>query len=218
MIAWILVGGRLTHTPALLGLPRPALVVAADGGARHAAPLGVGVDAWVGDFDSSDGVTVDAPREVHPAAKNETDAELAVRVALKRGATELVFLGAFGGRFDHAAALLLGGVRLARGGLRVTLSSGDEWAWPLLPASPLRLTLPPGVTLSVVACSDLRGLSLGGVRWPLHGADVPLGSGWTVSNETNGEAVSASLREGYALVTALWQDQYNVKRSNERPG
>lgn len=204
MIAWILVGGRLTFTPALDTLPRPALVVAADGGARHAAGLGVTVDAWVGDFDSSDGVTVDAPREVHPAAKNETDAELAVQVALGRGATELVFLGAFGGRFDHAAALLLGGVRLARDGLRVTLSSGDEWAWPLLPASPLSLALPPGVTLSVVACHDLHGLTLGGVRWPLQGADVPLGSGWTVSNETNGEAVTASLQDGYGLVTALW--------------
>lgn len=204
MIAWILAGGRLTLTPALSRLPRPGLVVAADGGARHAVPLGVAVDAWVGDFDSSAGLDVDAPREVHPAAKNETDAELAVRVALGRGASELVFLGAFGGRFDHAAALLLGGVRLARGGLRVTMSSGDEWAWPLLPASPLSLALPPGVTLSVVACSELRGLSLGGVRWPLRGADVPLGSGWTVSNETTGQAVTASVREGYALVTALW--------------
>ncbi|MDV6373035.1 thiamine diphosphokinase [Deinococcus arenicola] len=209
MIAWILVGGRLTPTPALLTLPRPQLVVAADGGARHAAGLGVRVDAWVGDFDSSAGVRVDAalqdaPREVHPTAKNETDAELAVRVALKHGATELVFLGAFGGRFDHAAALLLGGVRLAREGLRITLSSGDEWAWPLLPASPLSLKLPPDVTLSVVACSDLRGLGLGGVRWPLSGADVPLGSGWTISNETTGETVTASLEEGYALVTALW--------------
>ena len=204
MIAWILVGGRLTLTPALQTLPRPALVVAADGGARHAAGLGVEVDAWVGDFDSSDGVHLDAPREVHPAAKNETDAELAVRVALGRGATELVFLGAFGGRFDHAAALLLGGIRLARDGLRVTLCSGDEWAWPLLPASPLSLTLPPGVTLSVVACVDLRGLTLGGVRWPLRGADVPLGSGWTVSNETNGEGVTAALQGGHALVTALW--------------
>ena len=204
MIAWILVGGRLTLTPALDTLPRPTLVVAADGGARHAAGLGVQVDAWVGDFDSSEGVQVDAPREVHPAAKNETDAELAVRVALGHGATELVFLGAFGGRFDHAAALLLGGVRLAREGRRVTLSSGDEWAWPLLPASPLSLALPRGVTLSVVACHDLCGLTLGGVRWPLHGAAVPLGSGWTVSNETNGETVTAALQGGYALVTALW--------------
>ena len=204
MIAWILVDGRLHATPALLDLPRPALVVAADGGARHARTLGVEVDAWVGDFDSSHGLSLDAPREVHPTAKDETDAELAVRVARAWGATDLVFLGAFGGRFDHTAALLLGGVRLARQGLEVTLTSGDEWAWPLLPGRGLSLELPPGLILSVVACSDLRGLSLGGVRWPLTGADVPLGSGWTVSNETLGGTVQATVNEGWALLTVVY--------------
>ncbi|MDB5044393.1 MAG: thiamine pyrophosphokinae, partial [Deinococcus sp.] len=59
------------------------------------------------------------------------------------------------------------------------------------------------LTLSVLAFSDLSGLSLGGVRWPLHRADVPLGSGWTVSNETIGEAVRATLEDGWALVTVL---------------
>lgn len=204
MTAWILVGGRLVLTPALLALPSPDVVVAADGGARHAAALGVRVDAWVGDFDSSDGLVVDAPREVHPAAKDETDAELAVRVARKRGARELVVVGAFGGRFDHTAALLLGGLRLARDhGLSMVLTSGDEWAWPLLPGAGLSLNLPVGVTLSVIACSDLTGLNLSGVRWPLIGADVPLGSGWTVSNETVGGPVTASLQGGWALITAL---------------
>lgn len=206
MLAWILVGGRLTPTFALAGLPTPELVVAADGGARHAAALGVKVDLWVGDFDSSDGLELDAPREVHPVAKDQTDAELAVSLARRRGVTELVFIGAFGGRFDHAAALLLGGVRLAREGLTVTLTSGDEWGWPLLPGRPLRLGLPAGVTLSVLACTDLGGLSLSGVRWPLTGADIPLGSGWTLSNETLGGPVTAHLETGHALVTALWAE------------
>ncbi|MDL2345021.1 thiamine diphosphokinase [Deinococcus sp. MIMF12] len=203
MTAWILVGGRLVPTPALAALPRPDLVVAADGGARHAAALGVRVDVWVGDFDSSWGVEVDAPREVHPAAKDETDAELAVRAARERGATDLIFLGAFGGRFDHAAALALGAVRLAREGLDVTLHSGDESGYPLVPGRPLSLTPPPGLTLSVLALSDLQHLSLTGVRWPLAGADVPLGSGWTVSNEALGGEVRASLTAGTGLVTVL---------------
>lgn len=203
MIAWILVGGRLVDTPALRALPRPALVVAADGGARHAAALGVTVDAWVGDFDSSDGLSLEAPREVHPAAKEETDAELAVRLARERGATELVFLGAFGGRFDHAAALALGGLRLAREGLNVTLHSGDESGYPLLPGVPAQLDLLRGTTLSVLAVENLRGLSLSGVRWPLAGADVPQGSGWTLSNEARGGMVRARLEGGSALLTVL---------------
>ncbi|MBZ9713148.1 thiamine diphosphokinase [Deinococcus multiflagellatus] len=204
MIAWILVGGRVVDTPTLRALPAPALVVAADGGARHAATLGLNVDLWVGDFDSSAGLNLDAPREVFPTAKDATDAELAVQAALDRGARELVILGAFGGRFDHTLALALGALRLAgQGGLRVTLTSGDEWGWPLLPASPLTLALPPGATLSVLALTDLQGLTLRGVRWPLTGAAIPQGSGWTVSNEVTGPAVTAHLGAGQALLTAL---------------
>lgn len=203
MTAWILVGGRLVMTGALRALPRPDLVVAADGGGRHAAALGVGVDAWVGDFDSSDGVRLEAPREVHPAAKDETDGELAVRVARESGATELVFLGAFGGRFDHTAALVLGGLRLAGEGLRVILHSGDESGHPLLPGADVVLDLPFGTTISVLAFSPLRGVALAGVRWPLQDASVPLGSGWTVSNEAVGGRVTASVGRGMALVTVL---------------
>ena len=203
MIAYILVGGRLTPTPALKRLPRPALVVAADGGARHAALLGVTVDAWVGDFDSSEGLQLDAPRFVHPAAKASTDAELAITLACERGATELYVLGAFGGRFDHTFALALGAVRLAAQGLSVTLHSGDEWGRPLLPGVPLRLNSEPGQTFSVLAASELSGLSILGARWNLDSVAVPLGSGWTVSNEAAGDELSFELRAGTALVTLL---------------
>ncbi|AZI42202.1 thiamine diphosphokinase [Deinococcus psychrotolerans] len=203
MLAWILVGGRLVLTPALAALPRPHLVVAADGGVRHAAALDVQVDAWVGDFDSSDGLTLDAPREVHPAAKDSTDFELAVSVARERGATELIILGAFGGRFDHAFALAMGACRLAGEGLKVVLHSGNEAGYPLLPSSPVHLALQTGQTFSVLAASPLRGLTLRGARWPLTGVDVPMGSGLTVSNEAAGGLLSAELQGGVALLTVL---------------
>ncbi|GGR00549.1 thiamine diphosphokinase [Deinococcus ruber] len=202
MIAWILVGGRLTRTPALSALPRPALVVAADGGGRHAAALDISVDAWVGDFDSSDGLHLDAPRFSHPRNKASTDAELAAALARERGATELYVLGAFGGRFDHTFALALGAVRMQAEGCGVTLHSGDEWGRPLLPGVALHLPLRHGQTFSVLAASDLSGLSIGGARWNLDRVAVPLGSGWTVSNEAAGEVV-CRLEAGTALVTVL---------------
>jgi thiamine pyrophosphokinase len=94
-------------------------------------------------------------------------------------------------------------VRLAREGLKVTLHSGDESGHPLLSGVPVQLDLPRGAILSVLALGDLRGLGLTGVRWPLQAADVPLGSGWTVSNEAAGGGVTATLEAGLALVTVL---------------
>ncbi len=56
---------------------------------------------------------------------------------------------------------------------------------------------------SVLAASELRGLTLRGARWPLTDAAVPLGSGLTVSNEAAGGRLDAELKEGVALVTVL---------------
>ena len=57
------------------GTRASTLVVAADGGARHAAPLGLRVDRWVGDGDSIDGRGARGPRgcgHVESAARRPT--------------------------------------------------------------------------------------------------------------------------------------------------
>ena len=89
------------------------LVVAADGGARHAGRLGLRVDRWVGDGDSIDAADLEAlraagvPIELVAAEKDESDTELAIGAAVAAGADEVLVLGAFGGaRLDHAIANL----------------------------------------------------------------------------------------------------------------
>ena len=86
-------------------------VVAADGGARHAAAFGLRVARWVGDGDSIGSAELDALAASGvsigrvPAEKDESDAELALVAAVDGGATEIVVLGALGGpRVDHALA------------------------------------------------------------------------------------------------------------------
>jgi thiamine pyrophosphokinase len=87
------------------------LVIAADGGARHADALGVAIDVWVGDGDSIDAAALGAlaargiPLERSRRDKDESDTQLAILAALRRGASGLVIIGGLGGaRIDHTLA------------------------------------------------------------------------------------------------------------------
>lgn len=203
--ALLLAGGSLTVTPRVLELVRgAALVIAADGGARHAAPLFVQIDLWVGDFDSSDDLAhLQAPRQTFSAEKDKTDLELALDSAKERGATRALVVGAFGGRFDHALGIALMAARESRAGFKIDLESGAESGWVLTPTQPLELPLLTGQTFSVLALDDVQRLSIAGAKWNLERVNLHFGASLGISNEARG-TVSLSLEAGVALVIAQW--------------
>jgi thiamine pyrophosphokinase len=88
-------------------IPPGARIVVADGGARLALQLGLSVDVAVGDFDSiaaSDLETLEGAgvRIVrHERAKDATDLELALGLALELGAGRILVVGSGSGRADH---------------------------------------------------------------------------------------------------------------------
>jgi thiamine pyrophosphokinase len=198
----ILLGGDLTPTKRLRQQIAGARVIAADGGMRHAAVLGVVPELWLGDFDSSD-VALDqafanVPRQTFPAAKDMTDGALAIAEALRLGATRIFLAGGFGGRFDHALGHGLQLLSLAERGIDCMMTSGSEEAYPLLDEFRLQ-GMAHGTRFSVLGLGAMEGLSIAGARWPLDRVAVPLGSTWTLSNEVDGD-VHFSLERGRALV------------------
>jgi thiamine pyrophosphokinase len=198
----ILLGGDVTPTPRLVAQLARARVIAADSGMAHAATLGLTPELWVGDFDSAGTALEDAfrdtPRHVFPAAKDATDGEIAVDEALRRGATEIVLVGAFGGQFDHALAHATQLVGLAERGVKAFATSGTEEAWPLIGSVSL-LQIAKGTRISIIGITALKAISIMGVRWPLNRRDVPMGSTLTLSNEAQGD-VAITLEQGRALV------------------
>ncbi len=198
----ILLGGDVTPTNRLKDQVKDRRVIAADSGIAHAAVLGLAPELWVGDFDSA-GTALErayahVPREVFPSDKAATDGELAITAALKRGASDLVLVGGFGGQFDHAMAHALLLVELARRGVTAVLTSGHEEAHALVDML-FFVGLKPGTRLSIIALTDLAGLSISGVRWPLKEKTVPRGSTLTLSNEVEGR-VAIGRERGDALV------------------
>ena len=202
----ILLGGALVVTPRLTRQLAGARVIAADSGMRHAAALGLTPDLWTGDFDSvEEGLRAfhaDIPMEIFPPEKDQTDGEIAVEAALKRGARELVLVGAFGGeRADHAWLHLAAALRLAESGLSCLLTSGGQEGVPLLPGREIRLDYADGTPFSVLGFSTLAGLTLSGAKWPLDDHLVPFGSSLTLSNEVRG-ALTVRLSAGRAMLLA----------------
>jgi thiamine pyrophosphokinase len=159
----------------------------------------VKIDAWVGDFDSSDDLNLNAPRIQFARDKDATDLELALREAKARGATKAVIIGAFGGRFDHALGIALMAARETKNGFPIRLESGFETGWVLV--NQLELDLEPGQTFSVLALEPCTGLSISGAKWNLESISLELGSSLGISNEARG-MVMLSLERGCALVIA----------------
>ena len=183
-------------------------VIAADGGAAALDRLGRRPDRIVGDLDSADATLVERLEAAgvridrHPVDKEASDTELAVRAAIADGAARVDMLGATGGdRLDHELANILllvepefdtvelraivgpTTVRRLRGGGAITLdgSVGD-----------LVTLLPIG--------GDARGVTTGGLRWPLDGATLPMGGSRGLSNVIVEPGASVRLREGVLLV------------------
>jgi thiamine pyrophosphokinase len=200
----ILLNGPITATPRLCDQIRGGRTIAADGGIVHAAALGLDVELWVGDFDSTTSELETqyktVPRERFPTAKDKTDGDLASQAAIARGASALIFVGGLGGQSDHAFAHLTLAIRLAAAGTSTMLSTGEEEAYPLLPGI-RQFDLPAGSRLSILALSDLEGLTLSGTRWPLENASVKLGDTVTLSNIVAGPA-AVRLSSGYGIAIA----------------
>jgi len=201
----ILLGGDLTVTSRLRAQIAGARIIAADSGIRHAAALAVTPELWVGDFDSVDDddrrTWAAVEREVYPSDKDKTDGELAADAAIARGATALILAGAFGGeRADHAFLHMTSAIGLAERGYATRLTSGREEGLPVLPGR-LSPDLPNGTLFSVLPFSDLIGLTIRGVKWPLSERHVPFGSSLTMSNVVAGD-LEIELEQGRAMLVA----------------
>lgn len=184
------------------------LVIAADGGAASLEAVGRLPDRLVGDLDSVDPALVQrlvaAGTEVerHDPAKDASDVELAVEVALAAGATEVVLLGAFGGsRIDHelASVLLLADPALA--GVEMLAVRGPSRLRALGAGGRLDLAGAAGdlVTLLPVG-GDASGVTTAGLRWALDAATLRMGRTRGLSNVIDEPPASVLTGSGTLLV------------------
>jgi thiamine pyrophosphokinase len=192
---------------------RIEVVIAADGGARHAATLGVAIDLWVGDGDSIGEDALAAlenagvPLERSPQDKDESDTELAIRAALRLGHESVLILGALGGRIDHALANigLLAMPELA--GKEVAILDGRSRTVlvraPGPDGAPVERRLPgrPGDLVSLLPLGPgVEGVTTSGLAYPLVDEPLPPGRARGLSNVRSTSDAAVIVRRGLLLV------------------
>ena len=207
MRAVVFVNGDIADYVALARwLHKDDYLIAADGGARHMEILGLSPAVIVGDLDSIDPSLLlrmreeGADVEQHPAAKDATDLELAIARAVRDGATEILLLGAVGGRLDQTIANLL---ILAQKNwvVPLTIAEGDQLARVLRGRQSVSLLGPTGGYVSAVALSEeVTGVTYRGLEYPLKNATLRLGSTRGVSNTMVSSPAQVSIESGILLV------------------
>jgi thiamine pyrophosphokinase len=181
----------------------PEIVIAANGGSLHAAALGLSPDVIVGDLDSLNadarGRFSGAIIEQHPTSKDETDLELALLTAVRRGAAHVVIVGALGGRLDMSLANVLLLMHSGLGAARVEIWHGRQTAWLIRPPGG-EAAGAPGDTLSLIALGgDAHGVTTRGLAYALEDETLVFGPARGVSNVMQGTRARITLRSGLLL-------------------
>ncbi|MDH7488956.1 MAG: thiamine diphosphokinase [Anaerolineae bacterium] len=209
MKALIVAASAGTDVSALARLAEAAdLVIAADGGAALALAAGIHPHVVVGDMDSLAGNVLDLLRRAgadiraFPSRKDETDLELALLEAVRRGADDITIAGALGGRLDHT----LGNVYLLTmaplRGRNVRLVDGHVEAFVVWERAEIRGAR--GDTVSLIPLTpEVRGVETEGLEYPLRRESLFMGPGRGISNVMLGPVARVSTSDGILLAVVI---------------
>ncbi len=181
-------------------------VIGADAGYRRLLDLGITPDLIVGDFDSSDTPEVDVDVITLSPIKDCTDTEFAVEKAVEKGFTEILVLGATGGRLDHTFAnfALLGDFK--RKGINIILLDEKHKIYTLKDES--HCVQKSKRYLSVFALGSYAEVTLDGVFYPLNKYRLSPFASLGVSNEITEPTAKITVTDGTLLVMEVSKESF----------
>ena len=172
------------------------------------------IDLWVGDGDSigAEGLaaleTAGVPIERSRTDKDESDTELAIRAAVRLGASDVIIVGALGGpRIDHALANvgLLAMPELA--GRSATILDGRSRVSLISAPGPDGVAVEsvlsgrPGDLVSLLPVgAGVEGVSTRGLAYPLVDEPLPPGRARGLSNVRVDRDVAIVVRRGLLVI------------------
>ncbi|MBW2568361.1 MAG: thiamine diphosphokinase [Deltaproteobacteria bacterium] len=207
MRAVIFANGIIKHLPEPEAVIMPDdLLIAADGGAHHCEAMGITPSVIAGDFDSLDPDELNKLQSSgveiiqYPARKDQTDLELALELAVDRGADGIIVFGALGARWDMSIANILLLTLPKFSGVKLKFIEENQEITLLRSGEEFTLNGKKGDILSLTALDQkVKGVTLSGLEYPLKNSTLQLGSTRGISNVMVENTATIYLKNGLLL-------------------
>ena len=194
------------------------LLIAADGGSRHCLALGLTPKVIIGDFDSLETELLEKFKSLgsqvirHPARKDFTDLELALRYACEQGVEDILVLGALGARWDQTLANLLLPTHPDLASAKIRLIDGRQEIRLIRPGERLQVHGNPGDTVSLIPLNEhVNGVRTQGLEYPLIDEALYFGATRGVSNALLDDKAEIFIQAGLLLCIMIHQEENDLR-------
>lgn len=207
----IITGGRLDLAFAGSFLQQKSFdcVISVDGGLNYTEKLNLVPTAIVGDFDTVDPSLLKRYRnipeilwDVHKPEKDETDTELAINTSLKLGCSDIIILGATGGRLDHEWSNLHLLKLCLDAGVNACLLDSQNKVYLLSKGKTFYRSMAYGTYVSFLPLTEhVHKITLTGFKYPLYEKSIHIGAeaGLCISNEIADEKAVITFEDGILI-------------------
>lgn len=195
-------------------LPRPKkvlthikkgdLIICANGGTNHVLKLRLIPHVIIGDHDSlplrSKKKLKDSSVKFikHLIDKDQTDSELAIDYAVKKGFKNILVFGAFGKRLDHSLANLFLPTCLKYKTIKIIYIHGDQEIF--ITKNQCTIKGKKGDLLSLIPLKeDCLGVTTKGLKWPLKNSVLSFGKTRGISNVFTDKKAEIRIKKGLLL-------------------
>ena len=181
-------------------------IIGADGGCNHLYNMGILPNYVIGDLDSinKDLIKYYESKNIifkkFPTHKDQTDAEICIHLAKTLNATEIHFIGALGGRIDHALSNIGLMYYVLEMGIEPKILTSEEEV-VIIHNDTKVIKGKKGDTISILAFKqDAIGVTLEKLEYPLNKARVSYLSPLGISNVMLEDECNITVEDGYLLV------------------
>ena len=174
-------------------------IICADGGYLHAVENGITPNIIVGDFDS-----VKMPEDFLnvvklPCEKDITDGFYALKFAVSKGASEIIYYSGIGDRYDHSYANICALNYTLERDIKTVLTDGKTEIY--LIDSQITLTKEKGTSASIYSFSDFsENVNISGLKYELENYLLVKYDIIGTSNEFVGKQAKISIDTGKLLI------------------